>query len=118
MTFKEARARFQVQGIDDSAFGDTSGQEEAFKNCVAFLDGVEMTRTAGRLYGSYGLKHQVERAFSGCYVYEGTLILAALSLGYTCQYTSDSRMTCRFNMRADSLKKRIRLLTEGAKAAN
>ena len=108
MTLKEARERFAVQGIDNTFFeGASSDQEEAFNNCVAFLEGVDKTKTIRCTRSSYGLKHVVEHAYRSCYVYEGTLILAALSLGFACLYADNKTMCCRFNMGNGSLKKRV-----------
>src|SRR4051812_44941273 len=87
----EAIARYKVEGIDH---GMTAGQEEAFDNCIAFLNGIEKSKLPNKRHGSYGLKHMVEnptgrlgRKFDDSkytgYVYEGTFILAALASGFT-----------------------------------
>lgn len=115
MTLKEAREQFQVQGIDNEYLDKKAiEQEEAFKKCVSFLEGVDKTKLIRRSNGSYQLKHLVECAYRNTYVYEGTLILAALSMGFVCRYAHTRTMRCHFNMGVGSLKKRVAQFKENA----
>jgi len=132
MTFKEARERFHVQGIDN-AYLDTNAAEQdmAFNNCIRLLEGVAKTKTIRRQHSSYGLKHYAEdpakmfpsayadlNTYTG-YVHESTLILAALSLGFACEYRGQKSMNCFFNISETSLRTKVKqLLEEAKKTAN
>ncbi len=112
--FKAAQT-FNVAALDESKL---KGQEEAFQTCLAFLKGVEKSKTQNRTTGSYGLKHLVENpsghygissskdCYAG-YVYEGTLILAALASGFGIQQHGRTLKTT-FNIHEPSLRKRAK----------
>ena len=119
MTLKEAHERFRVQGIENDGFDRAfSGQEEAFKNCVALLEGVGKTKNIQYKHYSYVLKHVVERLFRPCYVSEGTLILAALSLGFAIRHCDNTTAGCHFNLSSRAFDKKLRQLQEMRKDAN
>ena len=112
MTLEQTKTRYTVQGIDEAQL---DGQEEAFQRCMALFESLEKTKTINRKHGSYGLKHIVENPtgrfgiptdsskYTG-YVYEGTLVLAALANGFTCRYDGLSSMKCHVNFSERSLK--------------
>jgi len=115
MDLRQAMARFQVAGIDTSAL---AGQEEAFRNCMRFLDGIEKTKRINTRHGSYGLKHMVENPtgrfgrrsdqskYTG-YVYEGTFVLAALASGFSTRRHAKSGLHYFFNISERSLKNKF-----------
>ncbi|MGY8662437.1 hypothetical protein Q3C01_08720 [Bradyrhizobium sp. UFLA05-109] len=75
-TAKEADARFQTsraEMLDDQAIAE-------FLRAVEFLSKYPRRKTINRKRGSYGLKHDAERA-TGNYVANGMLIAAALAMG-------------------------------------
>ena len=90
MNLKKAAQTFNVASLDTSIL---KNQDEAFETCIAFLKGVEKSRTQNKRHGSYSLKHVVENpsgrfgiphsenCYAG-YISEGTLILAALASGF------------------------------------
>ena len=118
MTLKEARERFQLQGIKNSVFdGDPSSQEGAFKNCVAFLEGFKKAAYVERKHSSYALKHMVEQAFQHRYVSEATFILAALSIGFTHRHLDKETMSCFFNLSSRALDNKVWQLNARHKTA-
>jgi len=91
MTLSQAAQHYHVTGLDQSLLNE---QKEAFQTCLTFLEGVEKSNGRHTGSNSYGLKHIVENpsgrfgipASQDCYngyIYEGTLILAALASGFT-----------------------------------
>lgn len=92
-------------------------QEEAFQICRNFLSGVEKIRTQNKRLGSYTLKHVVENPhghygirdtqclYAG-YIYEGTLVAAALAEGFTPDWYGAVKAT--FNISEKSLQRRAR----------
>lgn len=116
MTLTDAKARYTVPKIDDSAL---RGQESAFQHCLDFLACLDKTRAINRRVGSYGLKHMVENPtgregrpsdeskYIG-YVYEGTLILAALASGFRCEHTPGNSLHCCFNISLRSLNRTLK----------
>lgn len=115
MTLAQARARYKVQGIDETKLAD---QEGAFQNCIQFLSGIQATKAINPNAGSYNLKHVVENPtrsfgrpsdpskYTG-YVYEGTFILAALASGFKLRYRGPRSMGCTFNLSTRSLKNKV-----------
>jgi len=115
MTLSQAAHTYSVAGLDQSALAD---QEEAFKTCLKFLEGVEKTKRQNPSHSSYGYKHIVEdpagrygvpcetQCYSG-YIYEGTFILAALSLGFTVRQ-KDEHLGASVNICERSLAKRTK----------
>src|SRR5438309_1055202 len=57
MKLWKAIKTFNVASLDESGL---NGQDEAFQTCMAFLKGVEKSKTQNKKHGSYGLKHLVE----------------------------------------------------------
>ena len=111
MTITEANRQFSVPGLDPTA---VKGQERAFRECLAFVSGIGKIKGQNRRRTSYKIKHLVEsptgnfgiEADSECYsgyVYEGTLILAALAAGFTAVQVG-SGLSVTFNMAERDLK--------------
>jgi len=111
---------YSVPGLDPKWL---EGQESAFEKCLSFLAGVDKTEGQNSRT-SYGLKHIVEhpgrlcgldlsapeRLYNG-YVYEGTLILAALASGFRMRQRG-KHMKVTFNISEPSLKNRCREYVE------
>lgn len=104
-----------VEGIVASLL---EGQEEAFKTCLSFLQGVEKTKRPHKWRGSYNLKHIVENPAGRfgipsslecytVYVYEGTFILAALASGFIGRRNGKA-LSVTFNVSERSLCKRAK----------
>jgi hypothetical protein len=83
---------------------------------VHFLNGTSKTKGQNRRHSSYGLKHIVEypgghfgidssaSSYNG-YIYEGTLILAALASGFEATYAGN-HLKATFNISERDLKRR------------
>jgi hypothetical protein len=115
MKLREAVQTFNVAALDES---ELKGQEEAFQLCMAFLKGVEKSKAQNKTFASYSLKHIVENpsgrfgipASQACYagyVYEGTLILAALVFGFGIQQHGKS-IKATLNIDGPSLRRRAK----------
>lgn len=107
-----------LHDIDESIL---RGQGKAFDLCRELLSTVTTRKTINPRFHSYNLKHIVENPSGrfgteqscecySTYVYEGTLILAALSLGFECQQHPRGLTAC-FNMDTKSLKEAARRVT-------
>ena len=93
MTLQEAIKQFPFPQLDQRLL-NRSDQERAFQLCRAFLRDIPKTKHVNKCFTNVGLKHIVENPsrhtngaiLSECdsdwYVYEGTFLLAALSLGF------------------------------------
>jgi hypothetical protein len=117
ITLAEALARYEVQKIDPKRL---IGQEHAFANCMAFLDGVGKRRLINRNHTSYAIKHMVEQPngqFDACraeecrkqftgYVCEGTLILAAFASGFNFSRVHPTSFGMHFNISSNSLREK------------
>ena len=115
MTLAKAAQIYSVAGLDQSALAE---QEEAFKTCLKFLEGVEKTKRQNPSHSSYGYKHIIEDPAGrygvpcetqchGGYIYEGTFILAALASGFTVRQ-EDGHLGASINISERSLAKRTR----------
>jgi hypothetical protein len=127
MTLQEASTLYSVAGLDPACLKD---QEQAFQRCLDFLSTVEKTKQENKRHMSYGLKHILEDPSRLCpewtggdssnpyggYVYEGTLILAALASGFAMKQRG-KHMKVTFNMSERSLRNRCKeYLEKHAKA--
>ncbi|MFO1477611.1 MAG: hypothetical protein U1F98_13290 [Verrucomicrobiota bacterium] len=120
MTLKQAAKKFKVAGLDSASL---EGQEDAFRRCLSFLEGIEKSKAQNMRRGSYGLKHLVENpgqsagtqnpsnTYTG-HVYEGTFILAALAAGFEMQQQTDGVLRASFNISERSLRRRVSQLAK------
>lgn len=110
MNLDEACRRFAVPGLNQA---NLEGQERAFQTCLLFLGGIGKTKAQNRRT-SIKIKHLVESptgnfgipSDTDChssYVYEGTLVLAALASGFTSKQLN-SGLSVTFNMAERDLK--------------
>jgi hypothetical protein len=103
MTLNEAAQKFGLAGLDPSVIHK---QEGAFAACRSFLQDISQTKGQNRRHHSGSLKHLVERSYHD-HIYEGTFILAAVSMGFTPAFSCDgSRAT--FNISERDLARRAR----------
>jgi hypothetical protein len=111
--------QFDVRGLDST---ELTNQQDAFEACLEFLEGIEPTQALNRRHTSYGLKHVVENPAGRMevpsdpdayklYVYEGTLILAALASGFHMKQIGDG-LSAIFNFSERSLKRRAKEIAE------
>jgi hypothetical protein len=121
LTLEAAIKRFRLPGLDPIVYQPE--QQDAFDACRVFLRGLPKIKNQNRRHGSYGYKHMVEQPArhmgtisygnarsSGVYVYEGTFVLAALSLGFTAK---PMRAHCTsINVSETALRKRVEELAK------
>lgn len=79
---KETREEREAKFAENRAALLHDRVAEEFVRAVDFLSRFGRRKTINTKRGSYGLKHDAER-FTGDYVANGTLIAAALALGFT-----------------------------------
>jgi hypothetical protein len=115
MTLKQAAKQHPIGGLDEKMLAK---QDDAFATCLSFLDGISKTKGQNRRHTSYGLKHIVEHpgghfgipsdagGYNG-YVYEGTLILAALASGFTAAHARN-HFRATFNISERDLRRKAK----------
>jgi len=91
-------------GFDNGDAERLLAETEAFDLCLEWLKDVRHTKGISRRYGSYALKHWVERA-SGVYIPNGVFIAAAIHAGYRVERIGDSP-NAFFNMHAADLRRK------------
>lgn len=92
-TLKEEEARFLTSRVEMLA---EHGIDE-FIRAAAFLSEFDRRKSMNRKRSSYGLKHEAER-MSGDYVANGTMIAAALAMGFSAERTHAGSPNAHFNI--------------------
>jgi hypothetical protein len=111
MTLQEASKAFQVTGLNTAAL---TNQEEVFRAYLSFFQGIETIKNQNKRSTSHVLKDIFENsspfgtlsARTHDYVYEGTVILAALASGLT-MHQAGSGLTATFNIAERGLQRRV-----------
>jgi hypothetical protein len=94
---KQTREEREATFAEDRAALLSDGVAEEFVRAADFLSRFGRRQTINTKRGSYGLKHDAER-FAGGYVANGTLIAAALALGFTAKPTHRDSPNAFFNI--------------------